>query len=199
MYSETYEEDGTKATGTVQAKGYVNSEYSVNTNYSVELWSWYTWVDGSPGEMEWKITLDNRTKLEENAYHEYFLAMQASEGEEFIIDEFTIGATTDQWWWGKWNENSVTVHGLHLYRPEYAVEEEEEEFEDTGLEFDTGDDGADDDDDDNHDVYGDPNPDGAIPLWDQPAEDGKGCSTLPASYGLLTALLGVLMLSRRED
>jgi len=201
MYAETYDEEGVKAEGKVQAKGYVNSEYSVNTNYSVELWSWYTKVNGSPSEMEWSVTLDNRTKLEENAYHEYFLAMQATEGDEFIIDELTIGATTDQWWWGIWNENSVTVHGIHLYRPamEEEVDEGDEEDEwDTGWdEWEDEDEDEDIDDESNTDVGSNPNPSGAIPLLDDPNEGG--CSTLPASYGLLTALLGVLMLSRRED
>ena len=152
MYGTKYNKDGVKAEVNVQAKGYVNSEYRVTTNYTTELWSWYTRVRGAPDEMTWTTTLDNHTKTEESAYHEYFLVMQSEAGVPFTIDTLTLGASVDEWWWTVWNQFSVQLNNVTLYQPEPSEEvieeeeeeepveeeEEEEEEEDDGLEWDTG-------------------------------------------------------------
>ena len=154
MTGYKYNEDGIKAEVDVQAKGYVNSEYRVTTNYTTELWSWYTRVRGAPDEMTWTTTLDNHTKTEESAYHEYFLVMQSQAGVPFTIDTLTLGASVDEWWWTVWNQFSVQLNNVTLYQPELPevideeeeeeeelpVEEEEEEEEETddGLDWDTG-------------------------------------------------------------
>lgn len=196
----TDEATGATAEIEVQSKGYANSEYSVNTEYTVNLWSWYTWVSGSPSNIEWATTLDNKTKLEENAYAEYFLVMQAEEGEEFIIDELHIGATTDEWWWGKWNEYSVTVEGLRLTRPAYEVEDEEEEEEeeelDSGLFDDSGYDsgiGLDGTFDDDPTAGG-----GAVPLFDDPEQGGCSSTGTGAGFAGLLGGLGLMLLRRRD-
>jgi MYXO-CTERM domain-containing protein len=158
MYGTKYNKDGVKASVDVQAKGYVNSDYSVNTHYTTELWSWYTRVRGAPDEMTWTVTLDNHTKTEESAYHEYFIVMQATQGVPFTMDTLTLGASVDEWWWTVWNQFSVQLNNVTLYQPdpevepeeepeeeeeeELPIEEEEEEEEDDGpddgMEWDTG-------------------------------------------------------------
>ena len=200
----TDEETGATAEVNVQTKGYVNTEYSVNTEYTVNLWSWYTRVRGEPGEMTWDVTLDNNTKKEENAYHEYFLVMQATEDETFIIDELTVGAHTDQWWWGIWNQYGVTVEGIELTRPDYEEDEDEddEDLWDTGgaeeedEEDETLDSGTDRNDGD--DLMDDPSRGGINPLTGE-GEGGAGCSSAPgAGLGLGLALLGGLLVARRR-
>ena len=151
MAAKKVDAEGASAEVSVQAKGYVSSEYNVTTQYTVELWSWYTRVRGAPNEMTWSITLDNKTKTEESAYHEYFLVMQSEEGVPFTIDSLTLGASVDEWWWGVWNQFSIQVNNITLSQPPFDPEEEEEpepeeeeepepEEEDTGdgLVWDTG-------------------------------------------------------------
>jgi hypothetical protein len=144
MYGTKYNKDGVKAEVNVQAKGFVNSEYRVTTNYTTELWSWYTRVRGAPDEMTWTTTLDNHTKTEESAYHEYFLVMQSEAGVPFTIDTLTLGASVDEWWWTVWNQFSVQLNNVTLYQPEISVIDEEDDEEDPVDEEDEGDDSPDD-------------------------------------------------------
>ena len=179
MYAKKYDQDGAQADVNVQAKGYVNADYSVNTNYTVELWSWYMRVRGAPGQMTWEMTCGNFTKDEESAYHEYFLVMQSDEGVPFTIDKLTLGGTLDEWWWTVWNQFSVELDGVTLSRPDSApVGGEDTGAWDTGA-WDTGsgsqgsgDTGA--DNTDNTDNNGDT----GTPVYDTPT---RGCSTLPGS------------------
>jgi MYXO-CTERM domain-containing protein len=197
----TDEETGATAEVSVQTKGYVNADYSVNTEYSVNLWSWYTRVRGEPGEMTWDVTLDNNTKKEENAYHEYFLVMQATEDETFIIDELTVGAHTDQWWWGIWNQYGVTVEGIELNRPDWEPEDE-----DTGDLWDTGGEEEEEEEEENEDSGADRNDDltddpsrGGINPLNGDGSEGSGCSSAPgAGLGLGLALLGAALVGRRR-
>ena len=201
MYAQKVEKDGAKADVNVQTKGYANSEYSVQTEYSITLWSWYTRVRGEPGEMTWNVTLDNDTKAEESAYHEYFLVMQVDEGEAFTIDNFQMAASTDEWWWGVWNEFSVSINDVTLTRPalpedpeDEEEEEEEEENEDTGFDwYDTGD----PDDLENPDVSG------GVPLLDD-SNATRGCSSMGqvptkrTGFGVVLGLAGLAMTLRRR-
>ena len=206
MYAQKVEKDGAKADVEVQTKGYANSQYTVQTEYSITLWSWYTRVRGEPGEMTWNVTLDNDTKTEESAYHEYFLVMQVDEGQPFTIDNFQLSASVDEWWWGVWNEFSVSINDVTLTRPALPEEPEEDEddeddedeydWDDTG--FDWYDTGSDPDDLENPDVSG------GVPLLDD-NNAARGCSSLggvptkkTGGFGIVLGLAGLAMTLRRR-
>ena len=202
MYAQKVEKDGATADVNVQTKGYANSQYTVQTEYSITLWSWYTRVRGEPSEMTWEVTLDNDTKAEESAYHEYFLVMQVDEGEAFTIDDFQLSASTDEWWWGVWNEFSVSVNDVTLTRPalpedpEDDPEDEEEEIEDT--DYDWYDTAGDPDDLENPDING------GVPLLDD-SNASRGCSTMSQvptkknlGFGFALGLAGLAMTLRRR-
>ena len=210
MYATKYQENGATAEGSVQAKGYVNADYSVKTNYTIELWSWYTWVHGTPGEVSWDVTCDNFTKDEESAYHEYFLVMQSDEGVPFTIDTLTVGGSLDEddWWdvqIDDTNQFSVEVAGITLSRPPFESEEDpvEEPTEDPTEEptEDPTDNPSDDGEEwDDVDEYYDGRDDLETT---PPAEAPRGCSTAPvegltAAWTLLPlALLGLRRRDRR--
>ncbi len=201
MYATKYEESGAVAEGSVQAKGYLNADYSVQTNYSVELWSWYTRVRGAPNQMTWDLTCGNFTKDEESAYHEYFLVMQSQEGVPFVLDDLVIGATVDQWWWGVWNQFSVDVGDIVLKRPSFHPID------------DTSNGGDDDDASDDEEVFDTDTGDAWVEdddAWEDPADEDlddalvdddelRGCSTVPGGAGGLGGLLlPLIALARRR-
>lgn len=117
-YAEKIKEDGTTASVDVQAKGYLDSDFYVSTQYQVTLWRWELAVDGAPHNMRWDMTLHNSDREDENAYHEFFLVMQADAGEPFTIDELDIGGHVNGWWWGQDNGLSVAVNDIVLSRPQ---------------------------------------------------------------------------------
>ena len=85
------DEDGnTQASGDIQVKGYVGSEYRVQTQYEVTLYEWDVFVDGRANLMAWDMYLNLGVRDSQSAYHEYFLAIQVEEGETFRIDQNEI-------------------------------------------------------------------------------------------------------------
>ena len=210
MTAAKYNENGVVAEGTVQAKGYVNADYSVKTNYTIELWSWYTTVRGAPGEQTWEVTCDNFTKTEESAYHEYFLVMQSEAGVPFTIDTLTIGGSFDEfnWGFGDTNQFSVEVAGITLSRPPVASDDEPvDPPADDPTEDEPVDPPADDEEEESTDEESwdevDEYYDGRDDLeesGDAPAE-ARGCSTVPVE-GMVGAwmLLPLALLGlRRRD
>lgn len=197
MAAKKVDENGAQAEVEIQAKGHVSGEYNVNTEYTVNLWTWYTRVRGEPGEMTWTMNLDNATQDDESAYHEYFLVMQAEEGQPFIIDELQItGGVDEEWaWFGSWHEFGVKLENVELTPPAYEPEPEDTGddtgYEDTGVFGDTGEDTA---TEDSGLTFPDVN---GAPLDDN---EPKGCSsTGPGSFlgaGLLA--LGMLLVGRRR-
>jgi MYXO-CTERM domain-containing protein len=208
-------EDGSiKAAGNVQSKGYVSSDYKVQTQYQVTLWRWDMEVQGSASYMDWDLTLNNTDREMENAYHEYFLVMQVEEGESFTIDNLDVIGTVDPGWGLWWNGAKalgMTIEGIELNRPDYTPEGEEDDWNDTGLWWDTGwedddsnnsawgwDDGSDDEDNQNSEEE---NP--FAPADETPEQDwtATGCSTqggAPTTGGLILAALGLIGLRRRR-
>jgi uncharacterized protein (TIGR03382 family) len=190
IMSETYDEDGTKVEGQVQAKGYLNADYKVQATYQVTLYRWDIVVRGSPDVMRWEMTLNTGDRNEQNAYHEYFLVMQAEEDTTFTIDSLDIGATVENWW--QWSESlGVALSDVKVARPEGW----DNEIRDSGIPWDpdTGGPGGDSDqpaDDTAEDGDG-----------DKDGEDGCGCSAAPgtpAALGLFLLGLSVLGYRRRD-
>ena len=197
---------GATAEVSVQAKGNVSSEYNVKTEYTTELWSWYTDVDGRPGEMIWSTTLDNMSKDKESAYYEYFLVMQADEGQSFMVDSLNFHGGTESSIMG-WDQSfAVVIHDIELSRPAYTPDEpvdtgdtgEDTGTEDTGpFDSDTG------ETDETDPSAGGPGGGPSNPFADPGEESGGffGCSSTAggsfAGFGLLLA--GLALVFRRRD
>ena len=148
LSAETEEEDGSKVSGTVQVKGYVDNEFKVQSQYQISLYNWEVLVHGSPGSMEWELLLNNGLQDDQSAYHEFFLAMQSEEGEPFVIDWLELGGVVqDDWWW--WDESymDVAITDVTLTRPEDFEDGDDDDDDDDGHE-EEGDETGDDDDDD---------------------------------------------------
>jgi MYXO-CTERM domain-containing protein len=207
-------EDGSvKAAGNVQAKGYVSSEYKIQTQYQVTLWRWEMEVQGSASYMDWALTLNNTDREMENAYHEYFLVMQVEEGEPFTIDHLDVLGTVDPGWGLWWNDAKalgLTIKGIELNRPDYTPPAEDDDWNDTGIWWDTGwedegngnsgwnwgnDDEADSQDGDINDPFA------TESNVQEDSWSGLGCSTrggAPTRSGLVLAALGLVGLLRRR-
>ena len=69
------------------------------TQYEVTLYEWDVEVDGRADVMAWDMYLNTGVRDDQNAYHEYFLAIQVEEGQTFTIDFFNIAANFDLGWW----------------------------------------------------------------------------------------------------
>ena len=219
IYKETYDEDGNKVEGDVQAKGYVNSEYKVQTQYQVTLYEWDVEVEGSAGKMDWEVTLNTDWRAEENAYHEFFMVMQVEEGDVFTIDNLEIAGTVDGGWFSGGQTLAVNIDDIALGQPEYEEEEEEEEEESEDEdEYDWGDDDDswDDDYDWGDDYDSDDSDDSVTPtvdLSDLGSDDAEeqtvevnifGCSSLPfvgssSTGAVLLSILGICGLRRRRS
>ncbi len=150
IVAETYDEDGVKAEGEIQAKGYLNADYKVQATYQVTLYRWEVDVRGSPDIMRWETYLNTSDRSEESAYYEYFLVMQAEEETTFTIEELDIGAALDEWWWTVAGSLGVSLENIEVARPEGW----DDGLNDTGTPWptdsdeptgdDTGDEGEDD-------------------------------------------------------
>jgi hypothetical protein len=206
LYKETYDEDGNKLEGDVQAKGYVNSEYRVQTQYQVTLYEWDVEVDGSAGKMDWEVVLNTDWRSDENAYHEFFVVVQVEEGEQFTIDNLEIAGTVDGGWFSGGRTLAVNLDDIVLGQPEYTESSDEEEDEEED-EYDWGDTGSWSDDYDwDEDEYEDEDDGTTVDLTDLSDGDASteddatvevslfGCSSLPvAPLGSKLAILGGLL------
>ncbi len=205
MVSESYDEDGNKVSGTLQAKGYANNSFQVKALYQVTLYRWEMDVHGTPGTMEWDMYLNTGDRKDQNAYHEYFLVMQAEEGESFDLDWLEIsGTVTDQLWWWDHSDISIALTDIELSRPE--IDEDETADDDDDVDEDTEGDDDDDDkpeDEDYSDDIAGTGRTGNLEL-DPIDDESAGCNTAagpasPVSGLLVTALgLGLALLRRRN-
>ena len=80
--------------GSLSANGSANASHKVSTDYTITLYRWETRVSSGPGGIEWALMpLDPKADTD-NAYHEYYLAVQSeSRGTPAIIPEITFGGT----------------------------------------------------------------------------------------------------------
>ena len=137
-------EDGdVKAEGNVQVKGYQTSEYSVQTQYDVTLYEWDVFVDGRADLMAWDMYLNLGARETQSAYHEYFLAIQVAEGEQFTLDNLSFVGNFDTGWYDPFrHELGLTLSGMTIGQPYWEPtsneEDTEEEVEEAEEEVDTG-------------------------------------------------------------
>ena len=134
------EEGAIKAEGSVQVKGYLSTEYSVRTQYEVTLYEWDVFVDGRADLMACDMYLNLGERETQSAYHEYFLAIQVAEGEQFTLDNLNFIGNFDTGWYDPFrHELGISLGGMTIGQPYYEPASEEEEpeeveVEDTGLE-----------------------------------------------------------------
>jgi hypothetical protein len=218
LYSETYDEDGNKVEGNIQAKGYVSTAYKVQTQYQVTLYEWDVEVEGNNSKMDWEVILNTGMSQEENAYHEFFVVMQVEEGETFTIDNLEIAGTVDGGWFDGGKVLSVNIDDIALSQPEFDEDsddsddsdDDDNDWGDTGSwDWDDSDDEDDSDDFDWSDDDEETNTD-LTDLAGSGDEEGQeievslfGCSSLPSAHrgsglALFAGLLGLLGLRRRR-
>jgi len=120
-----------KASGSVQTKGYVNSEYRVQTQYDITLFEWDVFVDGRADMMAWDMFLNLEARAEQSAYHEYFLSIQVDEGETFILDQINILGNFDTSWWNPASrrELGVSISGIEIAPPFFEPTETNYDFD----------------------------------------------------------------------
>jgi hypothetical protein len=97
----------------IQSKGYVNESYMVSSQYSVTLFKWEMVVLGGADEMTWNliITKDGST-ANDSAYHEYFVVIQAPQGEQVHLQDINIAASfrnPNALWFDGWDHISMTL------------------------------------------------------------------------------------------
>lgn len=106
-----------------QATGHLTADYKVNTNYEITLYRWDVYTRNSAAMLEWTLFLRTSDRERQNAYHEYFIAMQAPEGEEFHIDRLEVGGNvvhSRPWWFDEHRALSVAVEDIVIKRPATA-------------------------------------------------------------------------------
>jgi hypothetical protein len=97
----------------IQSKGYVNESFKVSSQYSVTLFKWEMVVQGGADDMAWNliITKDGST-ANDSAYHEYFVVIQAPQGQQVHMYDMNIGASFrnhNPLWFDGWDHISVTL------------------------------------------------------------------------------------------
>jgi len=105
----------------IQSKGYVNEQYKVSSQYSVTLYKWEMVVLGGADQMTWNliITKDGST-ANDSAYHEYFVVMQAPQGEQVWLEDIHIGASfrnPNILWFDGWDHISVSIGDIVVNPP----------------------------------------------------------------------------------
>ena len=192
-------EDGdVQAEGSVQVKGYHSSEYSVQTQYEVTLYEWDVFVDGRADLMAWDMYLNLGARETQSAYHEYFLAIQVAEGEQFMLDSLNFVGNFDTGWYDPFHhELGISLQGMTIGQPYWEpAEEEEEEEEIEETEEDTGE----EPEEDHEETEDTGNSMPELSFDDEASEPVKsGCQTVRSSPTLAsTVFIGLLGLFRRK-
>jgi MYXO-CTERM domain-containing protein len=162
MTATEADEDGQSYSASVQAKGYLNSEYKVRTQYQVTLWRWEVMVQGSAGRMSWDMVLNSPDREDQYAYHEFFLVMQTENGQPFEVSSLEFGGQVKDsrmLWFDDHSNLSALIPSIILSRPELPAEEPEDE-EPEG-------------DDDNPPEAPDENEGGSWPIDDEEEEEAE--------------------------
>jgi hypothetical protein len=221
MQAASVDEDGVVVSESVQARGFLNTEYSVTTQYQIDLWRWEMMVNGGAGHMDWALILNNSDRAEQNAYHEFFLVMQTEEYEPFVLEtlEFGGSVTDPVWYWtNDHSEFSAVLTGLTLTRPwgwEYFFSEDEDDDEDDEEEDEDDEEAEDDEDDEDEPEEEEPVEDEDDDEDDNPGnptdrmdggdaatfgEDSSGCSIASqnsSSWAVLLLAAGALLRRRQ--
>jgi uncharacterized protein (TIGR03382 family) len=115
---------GANAEAQIQVKGYLSNEYKVQTQYNITLFEWDVDVIGSGDMVAWDMYLNLEARAEESAYHEYYLAIQVPEGDNFMLDNINILGNFDTSWWNPLAraEIGVMLNNIEITAPFYNPE-----------------------------------------------------------------------------
>lgn len=109
----------------IQSKGYVNEKYMVSSQYSVTLFRWEMVVLGGADDMIWNLIIStDGSTANDSAYHEYFVVIQAPQGELVHIEDINIGASfrnPNALWFDGWDHISMTL-GDVIWGPPQDIE-----------------------------------------------------------------------------
>jgi len=109
----------------IQSKGYVNESYMVSSQYSVTLYKWEMVVLGGADDMIWNLIIStDGSTANDSAYHEYFVVIQAPQGELVHIEDINIGASfrnPNALWFDGWDHISMTL-GDVIWGPPVDIE-----------------------------------------------------------------------------
>ncbi|MCA9602248.1 MAG: hypothetical protein R3A78_03155 [Polyangiales bacterium] len=112
-------------TGT-QVNGALDLTYSVNTKYEIKLYTWDVYSDLTPTTMLWTMFLRTSAQQMNKAYHEFFVAMQTPEGEEFHINKLELLGSYKKPAWGPWPDDrrmlSIAINDINFRRPKDALQ-----------------------------------------------------------------------------
>ena len=197
-------EDGdVKAEGNVQVKGYQSTEYSVQTQYDITLYEWDVFVDGRADLMAWDMYLNLGARETQSAYHEYFLAVQVAEGEQFTLDNLNFAGNFDTGWYDPFrHELGISLEGMTIGQPYYepaSNEEEEVEEVEEPEEVDTGIEEEHENASDSETGEADPQH-GSDNTTTDPVKSGCSSSaTGTGLFGVFIALLALVKRKRRDE
>ena len=109
----------------IQSKGYVNESYMVSSQYSVTLFRWEMVVLGGADDMVWNLIIStDGSTANDSAYHEYFVVIQAPQGQAAHIEDINIAASfrnPNALWFDGWDHISVTL-GDVVWTPPFDIE-----------------------------------------------------------------------------
>jgi hypothetical protein len=105
----------------IQSKGYVNKNFSVNSKYTVTLYKWEMIVQGGGSHMNWNLVVTkDGSAAKDSAYHEYFVVIQAPQGETAKIDSIDIAGNfrhDTTLWFDGWDKVSVSLQDIEFIPP----------------------------------------------------------------------------------
>jgi len=121
-----FKESGVLADATagvnIQSKGYVNSSFKVSSQYSVTLFKWEMVVLGGADDMVWNLIIStDGSTANDSAYHEYFIVVQAPQGQLVHMEDINIAATFrnhNVLWFDGWDSVSVTLGDVQWGPPQ---------------------------------------------------------------------------------
>jgi len=195
-------EDGdVKAEGSVQVKGYQSTEYSVQTQYDITLYEWDVFVDGRADLMAWDMYLNLGARETQSAYHEYFLAIQVAEGEQFTLDSLNFIGNFDTGWYDPFrHELGISLTGMTIGQPYYEPTSNEEEEIQEPEEADTGIEEEDEYENAFDSETGEADPQYGSSTTTDPVKGGCSSSATGADLsGVFIALLALVKRKRKDE
>jgi hypothetical protein len=210
-YEENEEGVRTEAEAIVQAKGYMNDSFQIQTKYQITLWRWEMMVQGTPADMDWDLYLDSWDRMEQNAYHEFMIVMQADEDKGFNMERLELSGTANypRWYWfDSASTMSIALTDIQISRPEIDMGDYENNGDGDGDGNNDGNNGSSNDSDDgdvedetSDEANGDTTPTTTNNITVETPAAASGCSTTgnrTAPLGLALAL-GLVAMGRRKD
>lgn len=100
----------------IQSKGYINNSYKVSSQYTVTLYKWEMVVLGGADNMAWNLIISkDGSTANDSAYHEYFMVIQAPQGQQVHMKDLHIGASfrnNNPLWFDGWDSVSMSLKDI---------------------------------------------------------------------------------------